>query len=117
MSTTDTAKQGQLIAEDSTRFLVRQFTGHIVGQPGMGYAPLAASVVSATATTLTVDVTIDGFGTTATTKILPTFRCYYEPHPGATPSTPPSGSKCFVLFVGNDSSGLGVVVAFRGWPS
>lgn len=120
---TQQLEQGQLVAQDDTRFLARQFTGHVVGQPAMGYAPLLATVsaVYETPTGDLVEVTIAGFNNSAATTGgagTPSFLCYYQPVP--TPSggaqSPPVGTKCYVAFPPNEAQGHGVVVAFRGWP-
>lgn len=98
---TSQKQQGDLAAQDTTQVLQRIFTGHIVGQPAMGYQPLPATVVSATKTE--VVVTITTFGTTAT------FTCYCQ----AQASAPSAGTRCFVQFPKN-SNGYGLVVAFAG---
>ncbi len=92
------------LPQDSSRVLQRLFTGQRVATPAMGYAPLAAMVVTATSTY--VIVTITTFDPTAT------FTCYYE----ARVNAPSSGSRCFVTFPANDLQGRGLVVAFVGIP-
>ena len=124
----------ELVTQDTTQVLQRLFTGHIVGQPAMGYRPLLG-LVSANTTPTTVTVTITGFSPVTTSSGLvtesggvpkaptpaptPTFSCYYEPRPQASGTTkkPPVGTKCLVVFPGNDPVNRGFVVAFVGWPT
>ena len=111
------ALAAQIGAQDTTRILQKLFTGHVVGQPAMGYAPLEATVVSADNSTWQVVVTVNGFDSQAT------FTCYYEPHFHWNGSTnvkaapPPKGTACLVAFPPNDPQGLGWAIAFTGWPT
>lgn len=101
--------EGTLVSQDTTQTLQRLFTGHIVGQPAMGYRPLIGKVISATATA--VVVTITTFSATAS------FTCRYEPRPQSTsPHTPPVGTTCLVVFPANEPEGYGWAIAFLGWP-
>lgn len=110
-------EQGQLVAQDTTRVLQRLFTGHIVGQPAMGSAPLLATVQAVTGTF--VEVTVESFNSLSAASGTPSFLCYFQPVFGGTPAVslkPPAGTKCYVTFPVNASDGYGVVVAFRSWP-
>jgi hypothetical protein len=96
--------QGELIASDPTRALTRIFSGHIVGQPAMGYLPLNATVVAAIGTTQCT-VTVDGFDSNNTA----TFTCNFQ----TQTSTPSAGTACIICFPGNDPQGYGWVLGFK----
>lgn len=111
---------GQLGSQDTTQILQRLFTGHIVGQPAMGFAPLLANVQQVNGPAREVIVTVpsfdDNFG----------FTCRYEPHyywngsenVEATPPIPaPTPTQCLIVFPGNDPQGYGWVLGFIGWPT
>lgn len=111
---TDTSdNQGTgLAAEDTTQFLQRLFTGHVVSKDGLGGGiGLAATVVSATATTCIVEIV--GFEGV-------TFTCNYETRvvwPGIpSPNTtviPPPGTACVCCFPPNDPTKTGWVMSFE----
>ena len=90
-------------------------TGRKTSTPAMGYNPLQATVVSATA--MTVTVTVDAFSDVAT------FTANYEPHfslpsvdlGSAPPNVPPRGTKCLIVFVRNSVNPW--VLCFSGWPA
>ena len=95
-----------------TQIIQKIFTGHRTSTPAMGLTPLQATVVSATATTVTV--TVDNFSDTAT------FTALYQPHwywNGASnvQATPPTGTKCIICFIQNSLNPW--VLAFTGWPT
>lgn len=109
-----TAPLNPLPAQDTAEVLNRMFTGRVTGQPAMGYAPIEASVVSATATQVVVAVT--GFSSSAG------FTCYYEPRwywngSANVRAEPPPGATCIICFPPNDPNGYGWAISFRGWPT
>jgi hypothetical protein len=97
-----------------TQIIQKVFTGRRTSTPAMGCNPLQATVVSATATTVTV--TVDNFSDTAT------FTALYEPRfqlptvgMGSAPSNiPPRGTSCLIVFVLNSVNPW--VMSFSGWP-
>ena len=117
-----TDAQGQLASQDTTQILQRIFTGHIVAQPAMGYAPIEAVVVSADNTAWEVVVTINGFDSPSGSPT-PTLTCHYEPRwhwdgsANVKAAPPPAGTPCLVTFPTNTGDGLGWAIAFSGWPT
>lgn len=98
-----------------TQVIQKILTGRKTSTPAMGYNPLQATVVSASASTVTV--TVDGFSDTST------FTALYEPHfklltvniiPPGVPNIPPGGTKCLIVFVQNSVNPW--VMSFSGWP-
>lgn len=71
---------------------------------------VTGEVVSSTATT--VRVTIDNFDPSGKSA----WDCTYEKRLGASPATPPAGTKCLLAFPSNDPTNTPWVVAFTAWP-
>ncbi len=109
--------ESPLPGQDTTQILNRLFTGRVVGQPAMGYTPIAATVVSGENSPTQVVVTVVGFDSQATCT------CHYEPKfhwNGSTnvaSSPPPKGTACVICFPPNDPNGYGWAIAFTGWPT
>jgi hypothetical protein len=123
-STPPTPIAEQLGGQDSSRLFHKLFTGHVVGKPAMGWAPLTAVVVGANENQ--VIVTIDMFNNTASAASstfnvsTPTFSCNYEPRfSGGSQVIPPVNTPCLVVFppAGPQGSGYPWVIAFGGWPT
>lgn len=109
MAATPTGIQSQLAAQDSTRVLQQIFTGHVVGQPAMGYSPLMAKVLGPGTAAGTVVVTITGFGGSTTPGGVPSFVCRY-----AGTTAPAPASACCIAFPTNDPQGVGIVLVALG---
>jgi hypothetical protein len=117
---TPSGLQQRIGGQDSTRVLQKMFTGHIVGKPAMGWAPITGIVLSATTNSCVVQ--IDNFPNknTTGTQSFPSFTCAVEPRhdpSDGSPIAPPHGTACLVAFPTNGDDGTPWVLAFRGWPS
>lgn len=107
----------KLEASDPQSALTRIFTGRVTGKKGLSEGVVAAKVTGATATTVTATVTgLQTLSTPNGTGYQPTVTAYYQAVPGASPSTPPAGTTCFIAFPANEPQKIGVVVAFVEWP-
>lgn len=130
--TASTAQQAELVTQDTTQFLQRAFTGHVVSGAAMGESVLAAKVDGLGPTGViqhgtgwltvpTVNVELLNWipsTTERTPKALsPVWRAFYAKPLGATPSTPPAGTACYVSFIPNDPGKNALVIAFFGWPT
>lgn len=95
--------------QDSSRLLMKMFTGHLVGKPAMGWACLTGVIVSADTSSGTV--TIDNFSDQCQFSVVFETRIQW-PGIGSppTPVAPPGGTACLVSFPPN--SGQPWVVAF-----
>jgi hypothetical protein len=71
--------------------------------------PQPATVVSSTSTTVTVTLDLNGW------EHVP-FTAPYQEVPGASPATPPAGSTCLIVFVGNGLDKPYCVMFTGGWP-
>jgi hypothetical protein len=64
--------------------------------------------------TIAITVDIDGFNQKGSNA---TWTARYEKRLGATPPTPPVGTRCLVAFPPNEADGSPWATTFVGWPT